>query len=166
MGETEGTVILYVNPRQSGYSSLGKSDKVGGEDAIPIDVSIHRLDNIISVNDIDVIKVDVVGAELGVLRGSKEIIARNRPVINFESGHSVDDGLGYSKEAMWDFFSEIDYEIYLPNRVAHGGHGLSKEEYIGAHVYPRLTTNFFAIPVGRREDIKDRARKIMGVKTE
>jgi hypothetical protein len=56
---------------------------------------------IISSDRIDVIKIDVEGAELGVLRGSEKLVTKNRPSIMFEGAPPRDDGLGYTKEALW-----------------------------------------------------------------
>lgn len=120
---------------------------------------MRRLDDLISADNIDAIKIDVEGAELGVLIGAKRIIEQNQPVIMFESGPG-DNGLGYTKEAMWDFFDGIGYSIHMPSRVAHDDIGLSKSGFIDGHVYPRRCTNYFAIPVERRDEIRDCARKL------
>ena len=41
----------------------------------------------------------------------------------FESATPQDDGLGYTKNAMWEFFANHKYEIFVPNRVEHNGPG-------------------------------------------
>ncbi|MGE5469642.1 MAG: FkbM family methyltransferase [Bacteroidota bacterium] len=162
-GESEGEISFYINTIKSGYSSLGKPAEEHKSNIREITVSLARLDNLVSSNDIDVIKIDVEGAELGVLRGCVNIINNNRPVIMFESAPPQNDGLGYSKEEMWEFFTAHDYEIVVPNRVAHNGQGLSKEGFIESHVYPRRTTNYFAIPAERRVEIRNRARNILNI---
>ena len=41
----------------------------------------------------------------------------------FESAAPQDDGLGYTKNAMWEFFANNKYEIFVANRVAYHGLG-------------------------------------------
>jgi hypothetical protein len=77
------------------------------------------LDGLISSNEIDIIKIDVEGAELGVVRGSENLVARSRPLVMFESGPPTEDELGHTKEAMWFWWEARNYGIFLPNRVAH-----------------------------------------------
>lgn len=157
------TVTFYVNTKQSGYSSLGKPDENIKSDIVEISVPLVKLDKLVPLDNIDMIKIDVEGAELGVLRGSVNTLTNNRPVIMFESAPAQDDGLGYSKEDMWLFLTDHDYEIIVPNRVAHNGEGLSKEGFMESHFYPRRTTNYFAIPRERRLEIRDRARKLLSI---
>lgn len=161
VGDSEGNISFYINTKKSGYSSLGKPIKEQESDTVEITVSLKKLDSLISYNDIDIIKIDVEGAELGVLRGSENIITTNNPVIMFESGPQQDNKLGYTKEDMWEFLTDHNYDILIPNRVAHNGPGLSKEGFIESHVYPRRTTNYIAVPIERRSEIKNRANNIL-----
>jgi FkbM family methyltransferase len=161
LGEAEGEVPFFVNTKQSGYSSLGKPSKFEGVETI--EVPLKRLDALISSADVDVIKIDVEGAELGVFRGGDALIKRSRPTLMFESGPQAVDGLEYNKESMWRWLEERDFDIVVPNRVAHNGSGLSLEGFLEAHLYPRRTTNYFAIPKERRIEIRDRARALLGI---
>jgi FkbM family methyltransferase len=159
-GDQDGKVSFFINPKQSGYSSLGKATSAEG--LREITVSMRRLDDLIFADNVDVIKIDVEGAELGVLRGAKKLIQDNRPVIMFESGPDINE-LGYTKEQIWEFLTYAGYTIHIPNRVAHNDDGLSMEGFIDSHVYPRRCTNYFAIPSERRIEIRDRAREILGI---
>jgi FkbM family methyltransferase len=159
LGESDGETPFFVNTKQSGYSSLLKP--VNTEATIVVTVSVRRLDTLISSNDIDVVKIDVEGAELGVLRGGDILIARSCPLIMFESAPHTDGTLGYTHESLWQWLHERDFDIVIPNRVAHNGPGLSLDGFIEAHLYPRRTTNYFAIPKGRRIEIRDRARRVL-----
>jgi FkbM family methyltransferase len=160
VGDQSGKVSFFINTRKSGYSSLGKATSAEG--LREITVSMRRLDDLIFADNVDVIKIDVEGAELGVLRGAKKLIQDNRPVIMFESGPDINE-LGYTKEQIWEFLTYAGYTIHIPNRVAHNDDGLSMEGFIDSHVYPRRCTNYFAIPSERRIEIRDRAREILGI---
>jgi hypothetical protein len=105
-------------------------------------------------------KIDVEGAELGVVRGARRLLAQCRPVIMFESApHEV---LGFTKEALWRCFAEQDYVIVVPNRLAHIDPGLKLDGFLESHLFPRRTTNYFAVPQERRDEIRGRARHLQG----
>lgn len=125
---------------------------------------MDTLDNLISSPDVDVIKIDVEGAELGVIRGGKRVLSDCRPLVMFESAPSGVGSLGYTKDALWRQLDELGYQIFVPNRLAHDGDGLSLECFLDSHVYPRRTTNYFAVPEERRIEIRDRARLIRGIR--
>lgn len=162
VGETTGEMPFFVNTKNSGYSSLGKATAVKEESVISeIKVSVKKLDELITSDDVDVIKIDVEGAELGVLLGSLKILTNNRPIIMFESGPQQNDGLGYTKEALYQLLNLNKYAVLVPNRVAHNDPGLTLDGFIESHLYPRRTTNYFAIPKERRIQVRDKARKIL-----
>ncbi len=159
LSESEGKASFFIDTQRSGYSSLGKIENK--KSTVEITVPLKKLDSIVSSNQVDAVKIDVEGAELGVLRGSENLITANHPVIMFESAPTADNGLGYTKEALWQWFAGRGYEVLVPNRLAHDGPALSLDGFIESHYYPRRTTNYFAIPAERRIEIRDRARKIL-----
>jgi FkbM family methyltransferase len=160
VGERAGTVAFYVDTQQSGYSSLGRPSSKGSQ-VTEISVPIARLDDLVGTGAVDVIKIDVEGAELGVLRGAGSTISASRPIVMFESALVTPSALGYTNEAMWDFFADLAYAIVLPNRLAHNHHGLSRDSFSESHIYPRRTTNYFAIPKERSPEIRARARSLL-----
>ena len=165
LGNKEDEVSFFINLDRSGYSSLKKSEKFLDSQMKEITVSMKKLDALVSLDNIDVIKIDVEGAELQVLQGASNTIQLNRSIIMFESGPEKIEILNSSKKALWQLFNNLDYEIYVPNRIAHDNSGLSQEGFIESHIYPRRTTNYFAIPNERRIEVRDRAREILDLKT-
>lgn len=163
LGETEGEATFFVDLRASGYSSLGKPQTRRGSKTVEIRVLVRRLDSFGDLGEVDVAKLDVEGAELGVLRGGEGLIGRCRPVILFESGPTVVEGLGYTKEALWEWFQERNYAVLVPNRLAYVDPGLGREGFVESHLFPRRTTNYFAVPRERRDEVRRRARGILGL---
>ena len=161
VGEADGETSFFVNTKESGYSSLGKPQGRHGSAVTEIRVRVRKMDDIVRHADVDVLKIDVEGAELGVLRGGANIVESCRPLVMFESGPQADDGLGYTKEELFDFFASRNYLILLPNRLAHDSPGLTLQGFEESHWYPRRTTNYFAVPDDRKVEFMDRARRIL-----
>jgi FkbM family methyltransferase len=163
VSDTEGEATFFVNTAKSGYSSLGRPANPDGSNVTEIRVPLRTLDGLISSREVDLIKIDVEGAELGVLRGGERLIGENRPLIMFESGSPTLDGLGYTKESMWEWFAGHEYCVVVPNRLAHNDPGLSLEGFVESHLYPRRSTNYFGVPTERRKEVRDRARVVLKI---
>ncbi len=153
VGEEVGELPFFVDARRSGYSSLFPDTLSLNHQ---INVPVRRLDDLVGAEVVDVIKIDVEGAELSVLRGAVSLLHRDRPSILFESGPAEVGGL--TKQAIWEWLDQAGYAVLVPNRVAHIDPGLSCEGFIEAHLYPRRTTNYFAIARSRRDELRARAR--------
>lgn len=161
LADSEGEATFFINTRRSGYSSLSRPSDADGSHVTEIKVPLRTLDGLISSDEVDVIKIDVEGAELSVLRGGERLVAENRPTIMFESGPLAgDEGRG-AKESLWQWFAERRYAVLVPNRVAHNDPGLSQEGFCESHLYPRRTTNYFAVANERRAEIQSRARGVL-----
>jgi len=154
VGEHTGEAAFFIDQRQSGYSSLAR---IPG--SIEIRVPLRRLDDLIS-EQVDSIKIDVEGAELGALIGAERIVAESRPLIMFESGPY--EAL-YTKGAIWSWFTARGYEVLTPDHLAHDSPALTLDGFKEAHYYPRRTTNYFAVPSEKRVKIRSMARALCRV---
>ena len=161
VGERVGRVDFFRNPNKSGFNSLAPRR---GERLERITVQLRRLDDLLPDATVDVIKIDVEGAELGALRGGEQLIARNRPVILVESAGIGPNGLGYSAEMLWRWFDERQYGMFVPDRLAHEAPPMTCEVFLDAHEYPFRTLNYFAVPMEQRIATRDRAREILGIR--
>lgn len=88
-------------------------------------VEKKRLDDVISTDEtIDFVKIDVEGGEFGVLKGGKELLKRNKPLILFECGKGASDYYGTNPADLYNFMTtEIGLKIYtlsdfIKNRTA------------------------------------------------
>ncbi len=154
VSDAEGEATFYIDMASSGYSSLAPREAPAREIRVPV----CTLDALLADADVDVMKIDVEGAELAVLRGAARLVDRCRPVIMFESAPG--SVLGHTKEQMFEWFAARGYGILAPNRVAHTAPPMSLEAFLDSHEYPRRTTDFFAIPRERIEEIRAKARRI------
>lgn len=158
--ETAGTSTFYSFPNRSGYNSLAARDT---EDAIKTTVEVRTLDDLFPELTVDTIKIDIEGAELGALRGGAGMIARSRPTIMFESAGTERNALGYTPGDLHAWFTDNDFEIFLPDRVGHDSPPMDAATFLDAHFYPTRSVNFFAVPTERRIEIRDRARRVLGI---
>ncbi len=163
VGSEPGEVEFQIDLTRPGFSSLATAAKSRNE-VRTIRVVMHRLDGLYAgKKPVGVIKIDVEGMELAVIRGASALIARDRPVIYFESGPTGGTAFGFTSEQLFDCFAQQQYQIYVPNRVAHDGPPLTRDSFNEAHHYPQRALNYFAIPTERRTEIRDRARLVLEI---
>ena len=110
--EKETSFVVVKN--DLAYSGLRKRDYPGDYETDEIRVRVERLDNELPPDYVPaVIKIDVEGAELGVLRGAVETIRRHRPVIVFEHGPGASEHYGTTPEAIHDLLcGELGLRIF------------------------------------------------------
>jgi FkbM family methyltransferase len=97
-----------------GWSGLRRSLEVSDERGAPeyIDVRVSTLDAELGELRPDVIKIDVEGAELEVVRGGRELLARVKPFVIFEHVPSASALYGLPPAAVWDELRALGYEVF------------------------------------------------------
>lgn len=109
-----GTAEFCHFRTMDGWSGLRRSPEVSDERGDPeyIQVELSTLDAELSESSPRLVKIDVEGAELDVVRGGQELLARCKPFVLFE--HVVVAAALYdsSSQALWQSFRKLDYEIF------------------------------------------------------
>ncbi len=94
------------------WSGLRERDTPGDGRIQHITVRCERLDDVLPEGVRPAfVKIDVEGAEEGVLRGAERTLRRHRPVIAFEHGIGAADRYGTAPETIHDLLSDLGYEI-------------------------------------------------------
>ncbi|MBZ4187767.1 FkbM family methyltransferase [Niabella beijingensis] len=95
-------------------------------------VKVERLEDLVPAGQpVHLIKIDVEGAELEVLKGAKRILEQYHPVVLFEFGKGGSDLYGATPELMYDFFDALGYTLTLQQYFLKNQPGFSRAEFIG-----------------------------------
>ncbi len=111
LADTDGRVWLYKGPGDGAASALARTR--GGEGREQVEV--RRLDSILEELDlrqVDVMKIDVQGAEARLLRGAMETLRSWRPIIVFEVDPVAARDMGVPEREAWDVLAGLGYRFF------------------------------------------------------
>jgi len=109
--EKKGTAWLYHHPNV-GCDSLGRDPSFTDRAEETATDSLDNMLQKLSVDHLDVLKMDVQGAEELVLLGASRIIQSRRPLIIFEVYPEGANMLGLSGYGAWEFLENLGYEFF------------------------------------------------------
>lgn len=115
LSDSSGPQPLFYDFAGSGWASLSKRDlsytDIVFESSEMVDVD--TLDNWVKRNQIypNLLKIDVEGFELEVLKGASEVLELIH-VIQFEFGGTNLDSRHFFKD-YWDFFKQNNFQLYI-----------------------------------------------------
>jgi FkbM family methyltransferase len=125
LGEAAGTATLHVLSDDGGLDTLSPEVAGGGtildQYAVPVEVLDDR-----GLTDVDLLRIDVEGLEIQVLRGAARTIATSRPIILIavrgdvsrrRDVQTVMTGMGYSLEFLFPRSPEL--AVSLPHERRH-----------------------------------------------
>ena len=95
-----------------------------------IQVEMKQLDEVIPENKtIHFIKIDVEGAEFAVLKGAKNLIKRDAPVIVFECGLGASDFYNTDPNELYHFIESVNLKIYTLEQFVKKQSPLTNEQF-------------------------------------
>ncbi|MBC8737351.1 FkbM family methyltransferase [Paraburkholderia sp. UCT31] len=100
-GHNEGLPTLYRTPDRSKLLQV---------------ITLRRLDDVLreaGTTRVDVMKIDVEGAELAVLKGAIETLRRYKPTILMEVNAQTCRAAGYEPEELLRFVTDLGYDVAL-----------------------------------------------------
>lgn len=147
LSDTVGSTTFYINKASLGLSSLSApaDGDSGFAEIEACTVAVARLDDLLPEARPDLIKIDVEGAELGVLRGALKLLARSRPVVAFEHGVGCADRFGTTPEDVFELFAGLDLQVSLQARYLANEPPLSRSEFCD-EFYSHSNYFFIAYP--------------------
>ncbi len=113
------------------YSGIKMRTYPKDEQVETIQIQLDTLDNQLKQHDrVDMIKIDVEGAELEVLKGAKKIIEKFHPIIVFEHGLGASDHYNTSPEDILSFFDDHQYQLFTLKGFIADEPALLRSEFI------------------------------------
>ena len=132
LSNQSGEQDFYYFEDSPALSGLRERKSLGNHSVVPIKVPTMKLDNVWPYDrPIDLIKIDVEGAELSVLQGALDTLRRNRPTVLFEWGLGGADEFGATPEELFDLLMECGLSLSLMEYWLQGKKPFEKQEFCG-----------------------------------
>lgn len=123
------------------FSGLRQRDDLPPAEVEEIKVEVQRLDDALPKRfKPALIKIDVEGAEVLVLKGARETLAKHKPALLFEHGLHGADLYGSTSNELWDIVDESGMRIF----DLEGNGPFSRQQF--AELFTELTWNYLAVP--------------------
>ena len=131
LSDSEGKATFQFVKNAPAYSGLKRRKyDIANPKIEEIEVETKMLDEVIPSDEgIDFIKIDVEGAEFGVLKGAKNLLTKNKPTILFECGKGASDFYGTNPLDLYDFMDEVGLKIFTLTAYIKSKPPLTKEEF-------------------------------------
>ncbi|OBA84174.1 methyltransferase [Mycobacterium sp. 1164966.3] len=114
LSDQPGVTAMRVVPDDPGRSTIDDSNPLsdlgeGGDLVQAIDVPVRRLDDL-ELDNVGLVKIDVEGHELAVLRGAADTLTRNRPAVLVEAEERHHP---HAVASITEFLSGLGYTGYF-----------------------------------------------------
>jgi FkbM family methyltransferase len=118
------------------YSGIKKREyAVENPDIEEIDVELKRLEEVILPStNIDLIKIDLEGAEFAVLKGAEQLLMQQKPIIVFECGLGASDFYGTNPLEVYQYLvDKIGLNIHTLKSFLKQQSSLSSDDFISLY---------------------------------
>ncbi|MBC8105971.1 MAG: FkbM family methyltransferase [Anaerolineae bacterium] len=134
LSDAAGTTHFSHYTRMDGFSGMMYRRIGDNEGPVEqIEVQMATLDSIVSPDEsIALIKIDVEGAELRVLRGAQRILREQKPVVVFECGKGGLDLYGHAPDQLFDLLRGCGLGIAALNAWSPSAATMSREQFVDA----------------------------------
>lgn len=136
LSDNSGRTTFQLVKNAPAYSGIKRRKyDIDNPEIEEIEVEVMTLDEIIpDTLSIQLVKIDVEGGELGVLKGAKQLLKRNLPIVIFECGKGASEYYGTTPADVFDYMAnEIGLKVFTLEAFIAQKSSLSKSEF--EHLY-------------------------------
>ena len=108
--EDNKKIKLYLSPDTGGNNSI--YERFNGEFETVETVTLDSFYANNEISSVDVIKIDVEGAEFDVIRGASEVLDTFKPVLIIEFNKFTAEKAGYDLEQLYDYLKNMKFNAY------------------------------------------------------
>jgi len=145
----DGVVLHLADELHAGQNTLGSVVYENVRLAADVTVEMTTLDHAVrqsGLDKVDVVKIDVEGAEFAVLSGARDILRTMRPLLMMELQDLSLAAQGSGAREVLELLSGFDYEVY---RYAERGHQRLVRPLTDADAV--IAQDVVAVPAERKE---------------
>lgn len=130
LSDQEGEIEFNFVKSNPAFSGIKERDYPKEEQIELLKVKTDLLDKVIGQDTvIDFIKIDVEGAELGVLKGGEQLLKKHRPIVVFEHGLGAADHYGTQPEEVFNLLTSCGLELNTMKRWLNGADAFTISEF-------------------------------------
>lgn len=132
LSDKSGMTSFHLVKNAPAYSGIKERHyDISNPEIVEIDVELKSLDELIPKDKrIDFIKIDVEGAEFGVLKGGIRMLKASKPIILFECGKGASEFYGTQPSDIHDFLhKEIGLNIFTLSAYINKKSALSRDDF-------------------------------------
>ena len=132
VSDKEGEATLYISDINNGMNRLYKSKQATLAETKVNTITIDDIWNTGGHPSIDFIKMDIEGAELGALKGMKQMLEELHPIIIMEFHPDSIIEYGANPKTVYNFVKKLGYSVRLiPNNYTDISYGNLMNKLIG-----------------------------------
>jgi FkbM family methyltransferase len=147
LSSSAGLSSFHFNRDNPAFSGFLRRKYLSAEDRVDIvEVEVRTLDSIIPDDiSIDLMKIDVEGAELQVLAGASRTLERSHPVIVFEFGTGSAEYYGTTPNDMYSLLTSYGYDLFTLSGFLSRGARLTRRDFENVY-FENIHFDFVAFP--------------------
>ena len=121
LGDAPGMALLSLPIKASGSYGFGLASLAAAAGGRKVEIeavavaTVDQCATVLGLRRLDLIKADIEGAELMMLRGARRTVETLRPALYLELDQSRLAPAGATMEEAWEFLRERDYVAHLPS---------------------------------------------------
>ncbi|MCW3092510.1 MAG: methyltransferase FkbM family [Ferruginibacter sp.] len=132
LSSKKGSATFNYYPGRPAVSGFRERNSQIGQEPVLLSVQMEKLDDLIPESlKIDLLKIDVEGAEYEVLQGAKNILKKDKPIVLFEFGLGAADVYGTTPGEIFELFAECGLALSTIEYFNASKKPFSKEEFDG-----------------------------------